>query len=96
MLPDAGAHRPGREFSGERDKILARIRAARGDIDQRRYLRIGSGLADHRAAPGMRDQHGRAVLQRQRAAGRGDGIGKRRQRILHGGDLQPRRLQIAE
>jgi len=41
----------------------------------------------------MRDQHGRAVLQRQGAAGRGDGIGQRRQRILHGGDFQPRGLK---
>jgi hypothetical protein len=37
----------------------------------------------------MAGQHGRAVLQRQGAACLGEGIGQRRQRILHCRHIQP-------
>ena len=76
-LDDAGADGAGRELLGQRDKILVRIGRACGDVDEPGDLRIDADLADHGAAPGMRDQHRRAVLLGQRALGRLDGVRKR-------------------
>ncbi|MFK4535668.1 hypothetical protein ABIA00_003851 [Bradyrhizobium ottawaense] len=92
-LDDAGAHRAGRELLRQRDEILIRIGRTCGDINEAGDLRIGADLADHRAAPGMRDQHGRSVLLGQRALGGLDRVRKRRQRILHGRDMQARGLE---
>ena len=93
VLLDPGPRRHGREFRREGDEILRRVGRPRRDIDQRRDLRIVARLADDGAGPGMPDQHGRPVLQRQGAARRGDGIGERGQRILHRRHMQPGRLQ---
>ena len=94
MLLHAGARGACRKLLRKRDEILARIRRARRDIDERRDLRVGADFADHGAAPGMRHQHRRAVLLRQHAACLGNGIFQRGQRILHGGDVKARRLKL--
>jgi hypothetical protein len=57
---DAGPHRPGREFPGQRDEILVGVGRACGDVDQCGDFRIGADFADDRSAPRVRDQHRRA------------------------------------
>jgi hypothetical protein len=44
----------------------------------------------------MSDQHGRAVLPGEHSLGRGDRFRQRRQRILHGRGIEPRRLQSCD
>jgi hypothetical protein len=94
VLEYAGSRRACRKLLRKRDEILARIRRARRDIDQTRDLRIGACFTDHGAAPGMRHQHRRAVLLRQNAAGLGNGIFQRGQRILYRGDMKAGRLKL--
>lgn len=88
MHLNARPHRAGGKFSGERDEILPGVGGTRGNIDKRGDLGVDPRLAYDGAAPGVSDQHGRAILKRQCAARRGDGIVQRRQRILHGGNFQ--------
>jgi hypothetical protein len=91
---DAGPHRPGREFPGQRDEILVGVGRACGDVDQCGDFRIGADFADDRSAPRVRDQHRRAIPLGQGAAGSLDRILQRGQRILHGGHREARRLQF--
>ena len=90
---DAGRRRRRRICLGQRRVVLARIRRARRHIDERRDVRMHAGLGDDHAGEGMTDQHRRAVLPRQHPLGRSDRFRQRRQRILHGGGVEPRRLQ---
>ena len=95
-LLNACPHRHGGELSRQSDEILPRIGCPRCDIDKRRDLRVDSRFANDGAAPGMGDQHGRSILQRQCAACGGDRIGERCQRILHRGDMQAGRLKARD
>ena len=52
-----------------------------------------AGFGDDHAGEGMADQNRRAILPRQHALGRSDRFRQRRQRILHGRGVEPRRLQ---
>jgi len=72
------------------------VGCARGDIDERSDLRIHPRFADEGAAPGMSDQHGWTILQRQRTPGFGDGLGKRREGILDCRDMQAGRLKTRD
>jgi hypothetical protein len=56
------------------------------------HTRLGH---DH-AREGMPDQNRRAILPRQHALGRRDRFGERRQRVLHGRDVEPGRLQTRD
>ena len=47
----------------------------------------------YRAGERMSDQDGRSLLPVQNTLSGGYGLGQRRQRILHGGDVEPRNLQ---
>ena len=52
-----------------------------------------TGLRDDHPGKGMSDQNCQTILPRQRALGRGYRLGQRRQRVLHGRGVEPRRLQ---
>src|ERR1700674_3972361 len=73
---DACPRRHGGEHSGQRDEILRRVGRPRRNVDEGGDLRIRSGFADDGTAPGMADQHGGSILQRQRAVRRCDGVGE--------------------
>ena len=55
-----------------------------------------TGLGDDHAGEGMPDQHGRAILPIEHTLCRGDRFRQRRQRILHGSGVKPRRLQARD
>lgn len=46
-----------------------------------------AGFPDDHAAPGMTDEHGRAILSIENCVGGGDIVGQRGQRVLDGGHL---------
>ena len=50
-------------------------------------------LRDDHPGEGMTDQNCRAILPRQHALGGRNRFGQRGQRVLHGGGVEPGRLQ---
>src|SRR5512133_253355 len=52
-----------------------------------------TGLTDNHPGKRMPDQNRRAILPRQHPLGRSDRFRQRRERVLHGRGIEPRRLQ---
>ena len=93
---DAGGGRRRREGLGQRRVVLACIRRPRRHIDKGRDIGMHTRLGDDHPGEGMPDQNRRAILPRQHALGRGDRFRQRRQWVLHGRGIKPRRLQARD
>ena len=81
-----GTGRAGRRVSDERVHRFSAVGGERGDVDQRRHLRMVACLGDDRAAVGVPDEHHLVGLLVERAPGDGYVVGERGRRVLHDGD----------
>ena len=77
MFLDAGVHRGRGELAGKRGEIFLCIRCARGNINERADLGIGTRITDDGPAIGMTDQHGRTILPSECAFCGRDIVGNR-------------------
>ena len=90
---DAGRRRRRRKRLRQGCVIFASIGRARGHIDNRRDVRMHAGVGDdHRRKTNARPEPSAHPAARALAAPR-DRVRQRRQRVLHSGHVEPRRLQ---
>ena len=80
-----GTGAPGRRIGDQGVHRFAAVGGERGDVHQRRHLRMGAGLGDDGAAVRMPDQHRLVGLPVERAPGDGRVVGERERRVLHDG-----------
>ena len=90
---DAGRRGRCRKLLRKGSVIFAGIRCPRRHIDERGDVGMHAGFRHDHSGEGMADQNRGAILPRQHAFRRSDRFRQCRQRILHAGDVQSRRLQ---